>query len=133
MTDSHEVIAAFVDGERIDSARLKEALADGSGRDYLVDVLALRELMSEQNPVPSPLPRSMDRRLRWGVAAAAMILVSAIGGYLAGQRHETFSRETRPNVETTTVPPAAVMAPPAPTRVIRLQPGVDWQERTGGH
>ena len=37
-----EVIAAFADGERVDTRALRDALADEAGRDYLIDLVALR-------------------------------------------------------------------------------------------
>ena len=47
MTDHLDVIAAFADGEHVEADALKAALADEAGREYLVDVLALRGLVSE--------------------------------------------------------------------------------------
>ena len=47
MLNAHEVIAAFIDGERVDSVQLAEALAESEGREYLIDLLALRELVDD--------------------------------------------------------------------------------------
>jgi hypothetical protein len=49
MTNDLEIIAAFIDGERVDASRLAQALVAPEGREYLVDLLALRELV-EQAP-----------------------------------------------------------------------------------
>ena len=63
MEDRHdvplEVIDAFMDGERVDADALKAALADSSGRDYLVDAWLLREAVqaepvSEHKSAPPP-------------------------------------------------------------------------------
>lgn len=70
-----------------------------------------------------------------GAAAAAIICVSGLGGYLIGYRlgqpeapalTEPVMPATTPRIETVGI------APPAPTAIIRLEPGVDGQERSGG-
>ena len=48
MTDTIEVIAAFADGERVDADALKQALGESAGRDYLIDLLALREAVESE-------------------------------------------------------------------------------------
>jgi hypothetical protein len=131
--ESHfEVIAAFLDGERVDPAALTNALATPEGRAYLVDVVALRELTSDANAQPFVgrlLTPPRASRTRWLSAAAALVLTA--GAYLAGHHAGLTGRPGEPARSTTTstsAPPA-----PAPTRVIHFQPGVDWKEATGGH
>jgi hypothetical protein len=132
MIDLHDAIAAFVDGERVDQDRLKEALADPAGRDYLVDLLALRELVNAEGaalggrPVPvRDVARSRINRLSW-IAAAAMLAIGTFGGYVAGMRSVDRARPSTP-----VVVERAPLAAPAPTRVIRLEPGVNWEEKRG--
>ena len=121
MTD-FEVIDAFFDGERVDSAALKAALASGAGRDYLVDVMALREITTEQLPqLSSSVNGGARPRSRWfGVAAA--VLASLAGGYVAGRHAGTPASSASPGTA------SSATTAPAPTSVIRFEQGVDWHE-----
>ena len=128
MSDRHDVIEAFIDGEYVDPADLKQALSEEDGRDLLVDLLVLRGLVGAQPAVRSAAAdvpaRSRASRLRLVAAAACIAGVGVLGGYLAGLRH------TSPSVAR----PAAISAvpAPAPTHIIRLENGVDWNEKVGG-
>ena len=48
MSDVHDVIEAFIDGEYVDPPLLKQALSEEAGRDLLVDLLVLRGLVAGQ-------------------------------------------------------------------------------------
>jgi hypothetical protein len=48
----YEVIAAFADGERVDTTALRAALADEAGRDYLIDLVAMREIVVDAGAAP---------------------------------------------------------------------------------
>jgi len=116
--EKFEVIAAFLDGERVDAEALKLALGDSAGRDYLADIVSLREAVRLPDPsMTAAAPASMNVR-RW-LAAAALVVIGAGTGFAIGQRF------TRAEV--------AATAAPAPTRVIELKPGVNWHETGGGH
>jgi hypothetical protein len=133
--ESHlQVIDAFVDGERVDAAALKDALADAAGRDYFVDLWMLREAVQQDREAASidrPLaPRRTAARAagRWLIAAS--IAVGMAGSYFAGYRTSLVP----PGVSA----PPAVAAParadfpaPAPTRVIQLEFQLD-NPRSGG-
>jgi len=128
MSDTHDVIEAFMDGEYVDPAQLKAALADESGRDLLIDLLVLRGLVAGQatlRPAASDAPagRSRVSRLRLLTAAAGIAGLGLLGGYLAGAH--------RPS-PATAPPPVTGTAAPAPTHIIRLENGVDWNEKVGG-
>ena len=41
MDASHEILDAFIDGETVDPATLKQVLSDPAGRDYLIDAWLL--------------------------------------------------------------------------------------------
>ena len=105
MTDTYEVIAAFADGERVDADALKQALGESAGRDYLIDLLALRDVadMSE----PRRLPVRPARATRWRWLAAAAVLFVIVGGLFT-----TFRSADRP---------------PTPDRIVTLERGRDWR------
>ena len=113
MNNTHEVLSALLDNEPFDPSELSEALSDPAGRALLIDLVMLRRIVQPGEPVPAtPTARTMSR-YSWRVAAAAAALVLSIaGGYLAGERH------AQP------VPSEA----PTPTRVVEAEPFVP----TGG-
>jgi hypothetical protein len=105
MTDSYEVIAAFADGECVDADALKQALGESAGRDYLIDVVVLREVVNTNEPGRSAIPRVRPARLRWLAAAAVLFVI--VGGLFV-----TFRSADRP---------------PTPDRVVTLERGRDWR------
>jgi hypothetical protein len=105
MTDTFETIAAFADGERVDSDRLKQALGDPAGRDYLIDLLALGEVVCLNEPKRRAARRTRSARWRW-LAAAAALFVIAGGVFL------TVGSADRP---------------PTPNRIVKLERGLDWR------
>jgi hypothetical protein len=117
------IVDALLDGETVDKHALREALDEPAAREYFVDALVLRQLTREMAPLtfvaPAPLAHTARRPLRWAMSAAVLVLVAA-GGFLAGNRHD----EAR-NTDTTVVRDAATTAP-APTKIIHLEPGVSW-------
>ena len=131
MTEWHDVIEAFADGESVEADALKRALAVAAGREHLVDVLLVRQLVGEQSvtrpAIAPPGARTPLRRWGWIAAAAALIVASVTGGYIAG-RSATGASAVGRDAHAITAGPA-----PAPTRVIQLENGVDWSERGGGH
>jgi hypothetical protein len=133
MDSELEVIDAFVDGERVNTAELKAVLATESGRDYFVDAWMLREAVLQEpeaggstssvNAVSVPTRPTSRVVGRWLVPAALAAGVAA--GYFAGYR-QTGVKEvaTRPPAATTvaSVPtPKPVFPVPPPTRVIQLE------------
>jgi hypothetical protein len=116
-SDSLEVIAAFLDGERVDAEALKVALSDAAGREYLADIVSLREAVCLPDPSITAAAPSSRGASRW-LAAAALVVFGVGTGFAIGHR---FAR-TEPSAT----------AAPAPTRVIELKPGVEWHETTGG-
>lgn len=127
------IVAALADGEPVEPAALKAALADAAVRDYLVDLVSLRQAvgaMAAQSDIRWRERRSILSRRGWMTAAAAAVL-SLTAGYLAGQR-TGIQVAPAPMVETVVnfgVTPAA----PQPTRIVPLQPGVNWTEKVEGH
>jgi hypothetical protein len=105
MTETFDVIAAFADGERVDSDALKSALSTAEGREYLVDLLALRQVVQATEPGAAVRPRARFPRLRWAAAAALLL---ALGGALIF----TWSPSDRP---------------PAADRIVKLERGLDWR------
>jgi hypothetical protein len=125
-------IDALLDGEPVDKHALRHVLNDSQAREYFVDALVLRQLTHDMGPsgfVASATRRGpLARRMRW-LAAAAVAMTSAAGGYVYGQRApEPDGSATAVEITLENTPPAA----PAPTRVIRLEAGVNWSTKDGG-
>ena len=101
MTDTNDVISAFLDNEPFDPAALGEALADPAGRATLIDFIALRHVVREDPAlVPTTTARRLNR-LKIGIAAAA-VLLALVAGYQLGERRAAAATDT----------------PPPPTRVV---------------
>jgi len=118
-------IDAFLDGETVGPAALDAALAAAEGRAYLMDSLAMRQLLSDQPAAGAPVRR---RGALISYARAAGVVLALVGlGYAAGAR--------TPPREQLVVPTSSAqsVAPPEPTRVIELEPGVNWHESKGGN
>ena len=120
MTDDFTpTISAFIDGEPVNPDHLAAALEDPDGRAALVDFVRMRAAVRAGDP---PLPPSLRtfrkpptpaaRLLRWPAAAVLLVLVFLAG--LAAPRPWGGGSKTAPD------------APPAPTRVEKFTPGVDW-------
>lgn len=142
MSNHQDVIGAFVDNEPVSADELALALAAPDGRQYLIDLLVLRGLVSDGLPDAlkpgGAIGRAQPARTRrpkatfWlPLAAAALVVVGMGAGFIAGR-----VLDRRPSAP----PPAAsepvsVSAPtaPAPTHVIHMEKGVDWNERSGGN
>lgn len=118
---SHDVISAFIDNEPFDPLALATALADPSGRDLLIDFIALR-LVVAADLTDDVRPKGAAPRARLRMLAAAAIFLALGGGYAAGLRMASGSRRV-----------AASEVAPAPTRVIELRPGIEWHQTGGGH
>jgi hypothetical protein len=120
MTDLHtEVLSAFCDGAVVDPDLLAEALANPRAREALVDFARLRAALVCSDPLPASLDRLSPVRARratlWaGIVGAAAMLVLAVLTFTILPRSWFI-----PQGE----------APPAPSRVVSYQPGVDWIER----
>jgi hypothetical protein len=127
-------VAAFLDGEQVSSAALKQALSTEEGRDYLVDVLALRQLAAGMGPVSFPAPASERRRslARWAAVAAAIALVASAFGYVAGERAGlSTSVAAAPRTVEAVIDFSEPVRAPEPTQVIRFEPGVNWNASGG--
>ena len=140
-----EVITAFADGERVDPRALRAALADEAGRDYLIDLVAMREIVgqaeaeraggvteagavspvTDDRPPWTPAPPRALGRTRKAVTGLAAVLAIAVGlaGYAIGQqRSQVVPVAVLPPLEADVI--VALEAPPAPTQVIHLGSGV---------
>lgn len=123
------VVAALADGESVDPNALRAALDEPAVREYLVDLIALRQSVRTMPELPPAQwrERSFPSRVGW-IAAAAAVAMSLTAGYMAGQR--TVQAAPMPSMETFI--DLGMDAPaPKPTRIVPLRPGVNWTERAG--
>lgn len=120
-TPECETLAAFVDGERVDTAALKQALSTDSGRDYLIDLLATREVIATPTSAPAVMasPAATAPNRAWWIVSAAAVFLAVVGGFSMGS-----ARTIRLEV-------AASQAAPAPTVVVINDVG--WRESKGGN
>ena len=142
MTDRIEIIAAFADGEDVAAEDLRAALATDEGRDYLIDVLALRRLVGDPisvqvgRPSRAGAPAGRPAYMGWLTGlAAALVVASATGGFFVGRQMTapTQVSNAAPAVTVQATPPELLIPAPSPSRVIHLQTGKDWTERAGGN
>jgi len=123
MREDFEVLSAVLDGDAVDIGQLEAALDDPEGRQVLVDFVKVRQTAASDNATPrrefserALADLTMSRRIRarglpFPMAAAAILVAMLLGSLL---NLDSVRRE-RPAV------------PPEPTRVLRFEPGVDWQ------
>jgi hypothetical protein len=108
MSDTHEVISAFLDDEPFDSRDLAEALSQPAGRDLLIDLVALRHLTQTEGTEAPTLSDRQPRRSSWrALAAVAAVVVALVGGYLAGQRRSEVVMSAAPPATRIVEAPAA--------------------------
>ncbi|MEI6246515.1 MAG: hypothetical protein WCQ64_15915 [Acidobacteriota bacterium] len=127
MTNNNDLdtVAAFIDGERVDTDTLKRALATDEGRDYLVELVAMREIVAAPTVPAATAASAPTASMSWrGLAVAATVaLAVGIGGYAAG--HFTAERRIAAERE-------AANRAPMPTREIPPSAGTTWIETSGG-
>ncbi len=119
MTQTHEVISVFLDDEPFDAAELRAALEDPTGRELLIDLVALRQMAQLTVPEPaiaSERPARVRVPWRWLLAAAALI-VAVAGGFFAGRHLNQ--------------PAELASTAPAATRTIDIR-SAEWQEAPAG-
>jgi hypothetical protein len=123
----HDVISAFLDNEPFDGQELSRALASPEGRELLLDLIAMRALVSPPEAI-AVAPASVRRPARWFLASAAAAVVTLVAGYQLGRVSESGSAASAPGL-------AAAIVAPEPTNVIKFEPGVNWTEspRAGGN
>ena len=136
MTDHHDVIGAFVDNEPIEAEDLAAALATPDGRDYLIDLLVLRGLVADGGSRltrSAIVPKKASRYGFWLPAIAAALITIGVGaGFVAGRLLSNRATPAAPVSDAADLSMPAVVAP-APTHVIRMETGVNWNERSGGN
>jgi len=134
MDDRFAVIDAFVDGERVDTADLKQALAGEGGRDYFVDAWLLRDAVQDEllrEPVPQiPLRGRAERR--WPLLALAASIVCLIGGGFVGYRLADRGRAADAAPQTVQTPAMTSFPAPAPTLSIPVEFTADGGASRGG-
>jgi len=135
--DAHlETLASWADGEPVDRTSVLEALATTTGREYVVDLMALRHLvattpMASHSTWPAAAVDAPHRRSLWpALVATAAAVACVVGGYAFGR----MSGPAPASADVEVIPAAAPsLSAPAPTHVIRFETGVDWRETVGGN
>ena len=126
-TDVKEVLSAFVDGERVEPAELASALGEPGAREALIDFVRLREALADEGGPSESFAQEMRKqldgrrsrrlpRLAWLAAVAAVFVLATLGALDLGRRLGSEGQTDQP---------------PAVTRVIRYEPGVDWMPVQG--
>jgi hypothetical protein len=130
VAEPYAVVEAFLDGEAVDPGKLRHALDEPGVKDHLVDLLVLREGVRAISPGSwsSSDASTGGSRLRW-LAVAAAVVMALSAGYYTGQRTVLASA---PRGGETIVAVESAPAPPKPTQVIRLEPGVNWTDGPAG-
>jgi hypothetical protein len=129
------IVEAFIDGELVDPAALRDALAQPEAREHLAELLAIREAVSATTPrawsVIERKASPVRRGVRW-LAVAAGVVLSLTTGYFAG--HEAAQAAPAATSTTVEILMGGAAPPPLPdaTRVIPLRPGINWTETSGG-
>lgn len=124
MREDFEVLSAVLDGDVVDIGELATALEQPEGRQVFVDFVKLRQAAFNDDVTPRrefyqravrdlPLSQPVWRRgMPYPLAAAVVVIAMMLGSLL----DQNFIRQD-----------PAVPGPPEPTRVLRFEPGVDWQ------
>jgi hypothetical protein len=127
------LVEAFIDGERVDPQALRDALADTEARNHFVDLLLIRDGMeampSKASNVVPMAPVAQRTPIRRLAAVAAMVSVSLVVGYAAGQR--VMASSATPSTVEAMLPMDYSAQAPAATRSIEFAPGVNWIESSG--
>ena len=106
MSNTYEVISAFLDDEPFDPQELEQALSEADGRAQLIDLLALRHVMQPGREAMSAIQPKRNSGLRALLAAAAVVL-ALVGGYALGQRQSESGQSEAPPATRVLEAPAA--------------------------
>ena len=122
MNDTHfEIISAFLDGESVDPDALALTLAHPAARTLLADFLKLRTATANDGrALPSSLTRLRPPRMAMR-SARVPLPVAVMVAALIGAASFVLSERMRVDEQ----------RPPAATRAVRFEPGVDWQTVSG--
>jgi len=129
-----EALAAWVDGEPVARTDVALALETHEGRDYVLDLMALRRMVDATTPALAAkvAPRHPRRWPTFAAAAAAVVLCAA-GGFAAGRLVTPAQTDSpgAPNAMASPLSAPASITAPVPTRVIRLEEDTSWRESGG--
>lgn len=129
MDTQFEALAAWVDGEPVARTEVAGALETPEGRDYVLDLMALRHMVAVTTPSLTAKAAPGAGR-RWpAFAAAAAVVLCAAGGFAAGRLLTPLPSASSNEIAPVSHP--ASIAAPAPTRVIQLEENTNWRESGG--
>lgn len=118
---NHESISAFLDNEPFDASELGAALAEPGGRELLLDLIALRAVVQEDDASTQQIDtRAFLRQRRLWIAAgfAAATVLFTIGGAFTMRAMRSAPAPTSSEAD----------VPPQPTRVVTFEPGLEWHD-----
>ena len=132
MDEQFEALAAWVDGEPVARTDVALALETSEGRDYVLDLMALRHMVNVSTPSLSTTGVA-GRARRWPTlaAAAAAVVLCAAGGFYAGRIVSPISSTDGAAAMVSPVSTPASISAPAPTRVIQLEENTSWRDAGG--
>jgi hypothetical protein len=117
-----DVISAFLDNEPFDARELASVLAEPDGRETLIQLMGLRDIV--QPAASDALVTQPSRRRPFVLVLRAAVVLLAVGaGYALGaslhRAHQAASA-----IDSST--------PPAPTIVVHRAPDAQWELVRGG-
>ena len=136
MDAQFEALAAWVDGEPVARTDVALALETREGRDYELDLMAIRHMVNVSTPAlvvdsTGAVPQQQPRPWRGVLAAAAAVVLCAAGGFYAGRLVAPAPETEGPDATITPISTPASISAPAPTRVIQLEENTSWRESGG--
>jgi len=132
MDTQFEALAAWVDGEPVARTEVALALETREGREYVLDLMAIRHMVNVSTPsLPVAQPQRSVRRWPSMTAAAAAVVLCAAGGFFAGRLASPVASVDSGDATLTPVSTPVSISAPAPTRVIQLEENTSWRESGG--
>ena len=126
------VVDDLLDGEGVEKEVLRDALDHADTRNYFIDMLVLRRIAIDMGPNtfhdPGRPRTAVVRGVRW-MAAAVVLVTTAMGGYMVGRDGsptESAGAPLAPAPAAEVFEPGSAAEAPAPTSTFRFERGRNW-------